>query len=259
MSPEDDDFGERVRTLLGAHRSIRAYDDQPLDENRLTACVEAGRMAATSSNVQAYSALRVRHPATRLRLAELTGGQAQVAAAPAFFVISGDLRRHMRVAERLESKHVDNLETFLVAAIDAALFAQNLVVACEAEGWGTCYIGGLRTQLAEVDALLELPTGVLPFFGLCVGRPAEAPSVSPRPRPRPRPRLPLDLVLADERYPDDARLDAGLDEYDARMAEYYEARGKPGWNWSGTIARKFGHGQRAHLADYYRGKGAQFS
>ena len=37
------------------------------------------------------------------------------------------------------------LETFLVAAIDAALAAQNAVVAAESLGLSTVYIGALRT------------------------------------------------------------------------------------------------------------------
>ena len=67
------------------------------------------------------------------------------------------------------------LEAFLVAVVDASLFAQNLCIAFESLGYGICYIGGLRNRLDEVDGLLELPHGVYPLYGLCVGRPAEDP------------------------------------------------------------------------------------
>ena len=236
--------------LLAAHRSIRRYRDEPLDDRAVETAVRAAQMASSSSNVQAYSLLRVRDPQRREQLAEWTGGQPQVARAGAFFVVSGDQRRHALAARRRGGTYAPNLETFLLAVVDASLFAQNLVVAFESQGLGVCYVGGLRNRIGEVDALLELPEGVLPLYGLCVGAPDEDPGQ--------RPRLPLEAVLFDERYPTDEELLAALEAYDARMGEYYEERGKPGYDWSGAVAAKFREPRRGHLAAFYARKGARF-
>jgi nitroreductase len=61
-----------------------------------------------------------------------------------------------------------------VAVIDAALAAQNAVVAAEALGLGTVSIGALRNRPLDVAAELGLPPRVLPIFGLCVGWPLMA-------------------------------------------------------------------------------------
>lgn len=238
-----------VLETMASHRSIRAFTADEVDDETLARCVRAAQMAATSSHVQAYSLLRVRDPGERARLAELCGSQPQVERAGAFLVVCADARRHHLLCERAGAPCADNLESFLVAVIDAALLAQNLALACEGEGLGICYIGGLRNRLAEVDALLELPAHVFPLFGLCLGRPAEDPA--------PKPRLPLEALLFDGRYPADEELLAAVARHDREMARYYRERGKPGHDWSGGIVAKLRVARRTELLAYYRAKGAR--
>lgn len=239
-----------VHDCMSAHRSIRKYGDGELDDETVRRAVAAAQMAATSSNVQGYSLLRVKDPASRAKLVELCGGQAQVETSGAFFVVCGDQRRHALMAERAGVPFETNLETFLMCSIDASLFAQNLVLAFESLGLGTCYIGGLRLSLPGVTELLQLPPHVLPYYGLVVGEPAEDPAS--------RPRLAVDAVLFEDRYPDDETTLARVAEYDAVMSAYYEARGQPGYDWTGGVTRRFSHRERTGLIDYYRSQGAVF-
>ncbi|MHC4844764.1 MAG: nitroreductase family protein [Planctomycetota bacterium] len=235
---------------MSAHRSVRAYADVPVPDERIRDAVEAAQMAATSSWVQAYSLIQVTDAGERARLAELTGGQPQVEQAGAFFVVSADSRRHRLVAKRLDKPYADNLETFLLAVIDATLFAQNLNLAFESMGYGTCFIGGLRTRLPEVDTLLEIPHGVYPLFGLCVGVPdPEKPTAT-------RPRLPVDAVWMKDRYLDDEAMWSRIEAHDTVAAEHYAARGLDGRDWTGGLWRKYAKPVREHLHGYYTGKGA---
>ena len=57
----------------------------------------------------------------------------------------------------------------MVACIDAALAAQNAVVAAESLGLRTVYIGAMRNDPAQVHELLGLPQKAFVVFGLCVG------------------------------------------------------------------------------------------
>lgn len=235
---------------MRAHRSVRRYRATRVPDEHISRAVRAAQQASTSSWVQAYALLEVTAPAARMRLRALTGDQAQVEESGAFFCVCGDIRRHRLVAADANAPCEQNLETFLLAAVDASLFAQNLALAFEAQGYGICYIGGLRTRLREVDDLLELPDGVWPFYGLCVGVPDEAPA--------PRPRLPLEAVWFRDRYPDDDRVRSLVAEHDAAARKYYEARGAPGRDWSGGTWRKFRARAREDLKDYYESKGAVF-
>lgn len=205
-------------------------------------------MASTSSAVQSYCAIRVRDPDVLARLVVLTGNQRKVAECGAFLAICGDTRRHRMLAARHGKPYDTRLEAFLVATIDASLFAQNLCVALESMGYGICYIGGLRNHLHEVDALLRVPHGVYPLFGLCVGIPAED--------PQPRPRLPVECVLFDERYPDDPTLLRHVDAYDAEYERWLVARGAEAKGWSRAMGERWAVPERVDLADYYASKGA---
>lgn len=238
-----------VLACMLAHRSVRRFAPHPLPPEDIERALRAAQMASSSSNVQGYSVLRVTDETERARLVELTGGQPQVAEAGAFFVVSADQRTHRLVAEREGRSLASNLESFLVDVIDAALFAQNLALAFEAMGYGICYIGGLRTRLAEVDRLLELPADVFPLFGLCVGVPAESPSL--------RPRLPLRAIYHEGRYGGLDELAEQIEAYDVTSARYYAERGAPGRTWSGGVSRKLAVPRRIELATYYQSKGAR--
>jgi len=232
------------------HRSIRRFSERAVPDDVVREAVQAGQSASTSSAVQAYSVLQITTPGSRERLAALTGPQEKVAKCGGFFVMCGDVRRHRLLAERAGRSYQARLEAFLVAVIDATLFAQNFCLAFESRGYGICYIGGLRNQLAEVDALLDLPDGVYPLYGICVGEPAED--------PRPRPRLDPDAVLFRDVYPDDETLMAQVDAYDDRYRDYVRTRGaSDAPTWSARIAEHAGASVRIDLASYYLGKGAR--
>lgn len=240
--------------LMKRHRSIRRYTEDPVPEADIRAAVEAGQAASTSAAVQAYCLIRITDEEHRLRLAELSGQQTKVARSGAFFIVCGDARRHRLIARRAGQPHETRLEGFLLAVIDASLFAQNLALAFESLGYGICYIGGLRNSLPEVDALLGLPEGVYPLFGLCVGAPG-----APAEEPLGRPRLPVEAVLFEGRYPDDEEVFALLDEYDAAYRTYLQRRGAEPQAWTTAMAATFARPRRAGIADYYREKGADLS
>jgi FMN reductase (NADPH) len=232
---------------IAAHRTIRSFHPTALADDVIARAVSAAQHAATSSWIQGYSLLQITDPAVRKELRRLTGDQAQVEQAGAFFCVCGDTRRHRLIAQRESAGYVSNLETFLLATIDASLFAQNLTLAFESLGYGCCYIGGLRSRLAEVDELLELPEGVLPLFGLCAGEIRDDTGQ--------RPRLPLDAVWMKDNYASDATMLAAIERHDVEAASYYDERGQGGRTWSGGVYRKFTQPQRAQLFDFYQSKG----
>ncbi len=240
-------MNDMIHTLL-AHRSIRKFTDDPIPDDHIEVATRAGQMASTSSAVQAYCAIRVTNPDSRRVIADLAGPQQKVADAPAFFVICGDARRHRLLCECAGQKYRQQLEGFLISVIDATLFAQNMVIAFESLGYGICYIGGIRNDLARVAEVLRLPIGVYPIFGLCVGKPAESPDE--------RPRLPTPGVLFEDTYPTDEEVFAQIDAYDAAYAAYLAKRGASATGWSRAMVKKMDHASRLTLGPFYREQGA---
>ncbi len=207
-----------IEQLL-THKSVRAYRPDPVSDDQLATIVAAAQSAASSSNLQAWSVVAVRNPLTRDALAECAGGQAHVREAPLQLVWLADLSRLNALAHSLDmpAEALDFTEMFVVGVIDAALAAQNAVVAAESLGLSTVYIGGMRNRPEEVARLLDLPPRVFAVFGMCVGyeEPTRPASVKPRP--------PQSVVLHHERYSAEAQ-QAGIAAYNAAMAEFYSAQ-----------------------------------
>lgn len=181
---------------LLSHRSVRAFSDRPLPEGLIETLVAAAQSAPSSSNLQTFSLVAVENPQTKARLAEIAGGQKHVAEAPLVLVWLADLARLEQIGQRegRPTEALSYLETLFVGIIDAALAAQNAVVALESLGLGGVYIGALRNRPEEVADLLGLPPNVLGVFGLAIGYPGpERPADV-------KPRLPQQLVLHRERY-----------------------------------------------------------
>ena len=77
-------LGPDVLDLLMGHRSIRKFTDEPIDDDTVEGIIAAGMAAATSSNLQGTTVIRVRNPETRSAIATLAGGQTYVETAAAF-------------------------------------------------------------------------------------------------------------------------------------------------------------------------------
>ncbi|NBD23114.1 oxygen-insensitive NADPH nitroreductase [Paenibacillus glycinis] len=240
-------------SLLKSHRSIRKFSSQPVTDAQLAQILAAAQAASTSSNMQAYSVIGIRSEEKRDKLAELTGNQRHVAQAPLFLVWCADLNRlQTAVGLHRESPGFQleqNMETFIMATVDAGLAAQNAAVAAESLGLGIVYIGGIRNRPQDVTELLKLPKLVYPVFGMCVGVPDQEPDQ--------RPRLPLSAVYHEEAY-DEAAIAEGIEAYDVTMRDYYAERSGTGRTsvWSTEMAARFRPEQlRPHMRAYLESQG----
>ncbi len=210
---------ETLDVLLG-HHSVRSFTAEPIDTATLETIAAAAQSAPTSSNLQAWSVVAVRDPHRKSRLAALAGDQAFIVEAPVFLVFVADLGRARRLAESRDVPldGADYLESTLLGFIDAALGAQNAVVAAESLGWGTVYVGAVRNNPELIADELGLPSGAFPVFGLAIGRPGNDTAGV-------KPRLPLSAVLHHDTY-DVAAADAGVTAYDERLGEYNREQGR---------------------------------
>lgn len=226
--PKAGPWNEHIALLL-SHRSVRGYLPDAVPDGTLETMVAAAQSAATSSNLQTWSVVTVTDPEVRAKLAKIANNQKHIEECPLFLVWLADLSRLERLgrAEGVTLEGLPYFETFLVAAIDAALAAQNAVVAAESIGLSTVYIGALRNRPAEVAELLGLPPGVMGVFGLCVGyaKPTAAAEV--------KPRLPQSLVLHHGRYGVPvAQENAEREAYDTTLEAFSERNGMGKVDWS---------------------------
>jgi len=238
-----------VMQSLRSHRSIRKFTEKSVDDGMIHEIVRCGQAAATSSNIQATTVIRVRDTETRREIARLAGDQKYVATAGAFLVFCADLNRSRRACEMQGGDYAPGMtENFIIATVDVALFAQNCAVAAESLGLGICYIGGIRNDPERVSVLLELPGQVYPVFGFCLGYPAQDPEV--------KPRLPLPVVLKEERYRNSDETE-GILAYDKQLRNYYRTRtgGTKDSCWTEEMKALVGKESRPHMRGFLRSRG----
>lgn len=241
-----------IETILN-HRSIRKFEDRLLTDEEIKLIVESAQAASTSSFIQAYSIIGVKDQAKKKKLAELCGSQSYVEANGHFFIFCADLYRHEligKVENKDLSSALESTEKFMVALIDTALAAQNAVIAAESMGLGICYIGGIRNHLAEVCELLNIPSRVIPLFGIAVGHPAQQPDN--------KPRLPFKHIYHEDGYEQDAqKLDLELREYNQLISDYYRERteGKRSDTWTEQMATMLGRASRMYMDEFVKKQG----
>jgi FMN reductase (NADPH) len=251
--------------ILNAHRSIRKFKAKAIPEDLLTKIISSSRQAPTSSNLQAYSIIVVKDSVKKKTLAHLAGDQPWVESCPIFLVLCPDLYRLEQVC-KLRGYEINDkyIEDFMVAVVDAALVAQNILVAAEASGLGVCIIGGIRRNPDEVSQLLKLPERVFPLLGICLGYPDQTGVV--------KPRLPNEIVVFDEEYKEQD-IENQIDEYDRliqsiglydglrRKIPAPDGRTVPdeAYGWSENSARRIGavdpKAHRAHIKTFLEKQG----
>jgi len=230
--------------LLCSHRSIRAFTEQGIDDAQRRAIIAAAQAASTSSFLQCSSIVRITDREKRTALAELAGGQSWVTDAPEFWVFCADFNRHLQICPDAQ---LGRAEQLLLGCVDTALMAQNAMVAAESLGLGGVFIGGIRNNIADVTALLDLPKFVLPLFGFCIGYPSASPDV--------KPRMPQAMLVHENSY---HQVDKTvLAEYDQQITEYYQQRdsNQRSETWSDLIQRLIVKETRPFMLDYLHSQG----
>jgi len=114
--------------------------------------------------------------------------------APLLFTICVDVHRMELVMEgRGWEREMSDVGTLLLGIQDAAYMAENMVIAAESLGLGSCYLGATPYHADRIIEEYDLPSKVFPLVQMTMGYPAEDTS--------PRPRYPLEFTLFEDRYP----------------------------------------------------------
>lgn len=181
-----------LETILH-HRSIRSYKPDPVEPDKLNAILEAAIRASTTGNMQVYSIVVTNDTKKREQLWAAHFKQNMVLEAPVHLTFCADFNRFSQWCQlRNADPGYDNYLSFLTAAIDAVLAAQNAVIAAESMGLGICYLGTATWMAEKIIQILDLPALVVPVAALVLGYANEDPGLTDR--------LPLNGIVHQEVY-----------------------------------------------------------
>ena len=155
-----------VMEAVETRQSVRAYEDKPVEPEKLERILEAARLAPSAKNRQEWRFIVVQDEARRRALVEAANGQSFVGEAPVVIAACG-----VDTEYRMPCGHP-------AFSIDVAIALEHIALqACE-EGLGTCWIGAFNE--AKVKEILGVPEDVCVVELMPLGYPAD----EPRPKSR---------------------------------------------------------------------------
>jgi nitroreductase len=172
--------------VVSKRRSIRKYEDRQVEDEKVRKILEALRLAPSSSNSQPWHVVVVRNKETIQALSEAAPVGSRfviswMAKAPLVFVLAVRRRLTHRVAGGFGHSNL---------WLDAGIGGEHLVLAAQALGLGTCWIGWFSEK--KVRGLVGLPKSHEVAALIPCGYPAE--------EPEPRERKRLDEIFSVERF-----------------------------------------------------------
>ncbi|MFW6159230.1 MAG: nitroreductase family protein [Planctomycetota bacterium] len=167
-----------VMEAIQKRRSVRNYEDRPVEEETLQAVLEAGRLAPSARNLQEWRYVVVRDPELRAKLVDAANGQKFVGQAPVVLVACAKTDGHKMACGEPSYP------------IDVAISLDHMSLKAVEEGLGTCWVGAFDP--AAVKKLLGIPDAIRVVELMPLGYPAGEAS--------PRSRLDLEEVVSFDKW-----------------------------------------------------------
>ena len=173
-----------IQTML-SRKSIRRYTAETPSDEVIESVVRAGQQAPFASQLGSLLLSRNR--------------ETNPFKAPLFFTICVDAHRWELIMRRrnweiYSPPDTGDLFLLVLGMQDAALMAENMVIAAESLGMGSCFLGDAPFRSGKIIRDYLLPKRVFPMVQLTMGYPDEDPP--------PRPRYPIQFTLFEDRYPE---------------------------------------------------------
>ncbi len=189
-------MNEIVKSIY-ERKSVRAFENKPVSEEIKSLLIDSALQAPTAGNQILYSIIDVTNQALKQKLSLTCDNQPFIAKAPLVFIFVADHTRWVRsftIANAIPRKL--GVGDFMLAVTDTAIAAQNMVVAAESFGLGSCYIGDILENYEEHSEMLNLPKYTLPVCMLVLGYP----TTQQKERKKPE-RIDKKYVVGQNSYP----------------------------------------------------------
>ncbi len=176
-----------IECLLN-HRTIRRYKDQPIEPDKVELILRAGTRAATAGNLQLYSFIVVDDAQKKKELDDSWPAEyVYISRSPLVIIALVDQFRVRRWLEYHSEREIvcNRASNLFIGLWDCLIALQNMVVAAESMGIGTCFIGSIQEM--DVYSILNVPKYCFPAGLVCMGYPDQNRDLSMR--------LPIEAIV----------------------------------------------------------------
>ena len=164
-------MNQTIQELI-KRKSVRVFTGEPISKEKKELILTAATQAPTAGNQQLYTIIDITDQELKKKLAETCDNQPFIAEADMVLVFAADCQKWY---EGFKDAGADprnpGAGDLMLAVTDAAIAAQNAVVAAESLGIGSCYIGDIMENAEIHKEILQLPEYVFPAVMLVFGYP----------------------------------------------------------------------------------------
>jgi nitroreductase len=157
--------------------SCRAYQNKPVESEKLDKILDAARLAPSARNFQDWRFVVVTDKETRVQLSIAAANQAFVAQAPVVITCCSNINHWMRCGQP-------------TPPIDVAIAMEHMALTATSLGLATCWIGSFYPN--QVRQILQIQTHIHVIELLTLGYPADQ-------QPETK-RLPIDAIVCREKW-----------------------------------------------------------
>lgn len=144
-------------------RSVRCFKSDPIPRATIGRIIDAARWAPTAGNLEPWQFYVVYSDQKKQELAAAALNQKFLSAAPVVIVVC--------VSPEISAAKYRERGRSLYAIQESAAAVQNILLAAEGYGLGTCWVGAFEENL--VIEALDLKQGIIPVAIIPVGYAAE--------------------------------------------------------------------------------------
>ena len=160
-----------LNQAIRERRSIRKYNDLPIDDSALDKILDAARWAPNAGNYNSWRFIVITSPAQKKLLLHFCPGIDDV---PAAIIVVCTKPKQKRLKEA----------TRLMCMADCAIATQNIVLSAYSLNIGSCVVVSFADK--ALREILDIPEDVQPYLLVTLGYAAEA--------PEPPARLPISEI-----------------------------------------------------------------
>jgi nitroreductase len=177
-------MNETLQTIA-RRRSVRRFKDGQITDAELRAILEAGLQAPSGNNDQPWFFLAVQDKAVLKDISD--GSKAAMRMVPVDWVANAGADENYNIFYNAPTAVIVATRKDAVAPMaDACAAIQNMLVAAESLGIGSCWIGFVRFHFQNPEAYpkLGIPEGYEVQYGIVLGYKPDGPAPKPPARKR---------------------------------------------------------------------------
>ena len=239
---------DQVLKTLTERKSVRVFTGDGIPDETVEMILEASSRAPTAGNQQLYTVIRITDPVKKHALSVSCDHQPFIEQADLVLVFCADCLKWYNAFTFAHCEpRKPEAGDLMLAVSDACIAAQNAVIAAEALGIGSCYIGDIMENAEEQRNILSLPKYVFPTAMVVFGYPTQ--------RQKERERTPrfgrkyivhenAYHVLSEEETRDMFMERAGREGFDGWMRAFCERKYESGFS------REMSRSVRKYLEDF---------